>query len=305
MTKQLLPWELIDKILIFSDNKYAMLKMKRYYALSKIDQITNWAYDINDFNFIKYLASINLFPTKKYIDFLIKNNKDDTIEYILFNIKKTENNYYYFYTQYIVYQIIEYNKYDIIISMFYEGLYDYEFFNDSDFLIEAILENKFYIAGFLHEVVKIKIPEREECSNYSKHEVNMFLEYINIENTDNNFDIIEYLIENKMNIEIKHVIDYILNDSYYIITRLIDSENLEMIEILFSNNNIEIRNDYLNYAIFIQKIYCAKFLKDIYNLEYNKNDILLKFHDEITKAELDYNILLFEGFCKFNLTKQS
>jgi hypothetical protein len=67
LKKTLLSWEFIDKILIFSGNKDVMLKMKRYYALSKtehIDDITDWVYGNGHLDFIKYLINIKIIPTK-------------------------------------------------------------------------------------------------------------------------------------------------------------------------------------------------------------------------------------------------
>lgn len=304
MTKLLLPKELMDKILILSDNKNVMLKLKRYYALSKSNNIMYWAYSNGYLNFIKYLISIKIRPTKNDIEICIKYKKDEIIKYILLNSKELcyDDIDYYFYTQYIVFKLIEYNNYDIILFMYYEALYDYNFFNDSDFLIQSVIENKFYIAGFLCDVVGIKIPNFDELqsANYQNYidKFNIFNKYYNIDLLNNKIHIIDYLIENKMNIEIKHMINEMFdgNYNYYTMTNVIDKNNIDILKFIYNNDYIEHDNEYINYAIYKGNFYCAKFLKDIFKLQYNKKEILRDF-DDINETILDFKITLFENYC--------
>jgi hypothetical protein len=181
--------------------------------------------------------------------------------------------------------------------MFYEASYDYEFFNNFDFLMKAILYNKFYIAGFLYNIVKIGIPL--ETDTFYNYIIRVFKTYANIYNEKDKHELIDHLIENDMNIEIKDIIDEFFDEDHmcYFIEKLIDNDNIEILEFIYSNNYIIKNSEFINYAIYRRNIYCAKFLKDIYKLEYNKEEILKDFND-ITEDRLNYHILLFEEFCK-------
>jgi hypothetical protein len=330
MTKTKLPWEIIEKILILADNKEFLLQHKRYYALSKTKNIYEWVCSNGYLDVVKYLTSINIYPNDENFEIIIKNDynniilfllniktfvleiekviilfkyaKNNWIEYLIKNKIKThydfedEINFFY-----LIDNAIEFNNLEVI-----KYVIDNNYINSifQDHIQKAVMQNRFFIAKYLGNIVGFNYLNKLSIYNnleYEEEEIVYRLSYFRLylKYNDNFYGLIQYLNEHEMNIELKHIIDdknFNYNFFNKFVSCAIENDNDEFICMLYHNGYLDkYDNYYINLAIITHHISIAKIIRNIFNINYNKND-MLKYFPDYNKTEIDYHIDLFENY---------